>query len=190
MRALAEAASDPTYPAEVALVLSNAPDAPGLGVAEGFGLPTAVVSHTGYRGDKDGFERAIEARVRAAGVELICLAGFMRVLSGGFTARWSGKLLNIHPSLLPALPGLDTHARALAAGVKLHGATVHLVTETVDGGPILAQAALAVRPDDTADSLADRVLALEHRLYPAALAAHLGARAGATPETALYNPAP
>jgi phosphoribosylglycinamide formyltransferase 1 len=134
-------------------------------------VPTAVVEHRPFRGDRAAFEAAMEAELARHGVELIALAGFLRVLTEGFVRRWEGRLLNIHPSLLPAFRGLDTHARALAAGVRLHGCTVHLVTAGVDEGPILAQAAVPVLEGDTAESLAARVLEQEHLLYPAALAA-------------------
>jgi len=170
MAALLEAAADPAYPAEIALVLSNRADAAGLSRAAERGIPTAVVESRPFGRDRAGFEAAMEAVLAAHGVELIALAGFMRVLTEGFTARWEGRMLNIHPSLLPAFPGLDTHARALAAGVRLHGCTVHLVTPGVDEGPIIAQAAVPVLPGDTEADLAARVLGEEHRLYPAALA--------------------
>ena len=164
------AASGPDYPASVALVLSNRADVAGLARAAAMGVPTAVVESRLFRGDRDGFERAVEAELARHGVELVALAGFMRVLTPGFVGRWEGRLVNIHPSLLPAFPGLDTHARALAAGVKLHGCTVHLVSAGVDEGPIVAQAAVPVLEGDTAESLAARVLEQEHALYPAALA--------------------
>ncbi|MFC4170191.1 phosphoribosylglycinamide formyltransferase [Teichococcus aestuarii] len=170
MAALLAAAADPAYPAEIALVLSNRADAAGLGRAAAAGIPTAVVESRPFGRDRAGFEAAMEAELARHGVELIALAGFMRVLTEGFTTRWAGRMLNIHPSLLPAFPGLDTHARALAAGVKLHGCTVHLVTPGVDEGPILAQAAVPILPGDDEASLGARVLAEEHRLYPAALA--------------------
>ncbi|PWC29389.1 phosphoribosylglycinamide formyltransferase [Teichococcus aestuarii] len=170
MAALLAAAADPGYPAEIALVLSNRADAAGLGRAAAAGIPTAVVESRPFGRDRAGFEAAMEAELARHGVELIALAGFMRVLTEGFTTRWAGRMLNIHPSLLPAFPGLDTHARALAAGVKLHGCTVHLVTPGVDEGPILAQAAVPILPGDDEASLGARVLAEEHRLYPAALA--------------------
>ncbi len=174
-------------------VASNAPRANGVA--------TAVVESRAFRGDRAGFEAEVEAELARHGIELIALAGFMRVLTEGFVARWEGRLINIHPSLLPAFPGLDTHARALAAGVRLHGCSVHLVTAGVDEGPILAQAAVPVLPDDTETSLAARVLAQEHRLYPAALgwlAAGLvhvrmgrAVIAGAAPaQGALANPLP
>ena len=170
MAALLAAAADPAYPASIALVLSNRADAAGLGRAVASGVPTAVVESRAFRGDRDAFERAMEAELARHGVELVALAGFMRVLTPGFVRRWEGRMVNIHPSLLPAFPGLDTHARALAAGVKLHGCTVHLVTAGVDEGPILAQAAVPVLESDTAETLAARVLEQEHLLYPAALA--------------------
>lgn len=170
MAALLAAAADPGYPAEIALVLSNRADAAGLARAAAAGIPTAVVESRPFGKDRAGFEAAMEAELARHGVELIALAGFMRVLTEGFTTRWAGRMLNIHPSLLPAFPGLDTHARALAAGVKLHGCTVHLVTPGVDEGPILAQAAVPILPGDDEASLGARVLAEEHRLYPAALA--------------------
>ncbi|WP_137180255.1 phosphoribosylglycinamide formyltransferase [Roseomonas sp. AR75] len=170
MAALLEAAADPAYPAEIALVLSNREDAAGLERARAAGVPTAVVESRVFRRDRDAFERAMEAELHGHGIELVALAGFMRVLTEGFVTRWQDRLVNIHPSLLPAFPGLDTHARALAAGVKLHGCTVHLVRPGVDDGPILAQAAVPVLDGDTESELAARVLAQEHRLYPAALA--------------------
>jgi phosphoribosylglycinamide formyltransferase-1 len=163
------AAAGPDYPAEPVLVLSNRADATGLEVAAARGVPTAVVESRAFKGDRTGFEAAMEAEFARHGVEIIALAGFMRVLTPDFVRRWEGRLINIHPSLLPAFPGLDTHARALAAGVRLHGCTVHLVTAGVDEGPILAQAAVPVLPEDTEASLAARVLAEEHKLYPAAL---------------------
>jgi phosphoribosylglycinamide formyltransferase-1 len=183
------------------LVLSNRADAAGLGVATARGVPTAVVESRAFKGDRAGFEAAMEAELAKYGVEMIALAGFMRVLTPEFVGRWEGRLINIHPSLLPAFPGLDTHARALAAGVRLHGCTVHLVTAGVDEGPIIAQAAMPVLPNDTEASLAARVLAEEHKLYPAALswlaAGHVRLEAGRAVITAveyapesLLNPLP
>jgi formyltetrahydrofolate-dependent phosphoribosylglycinamide formyltransferase len=164
------AAAGPDYPAEPVLVLSNRADAAGLQIAAAKGIATAVVESRAFKGDRAAFEAAMEAELARHGVDIIALAGFMRVLTADFVRRWEGRLINIHPSLLPAFPGLDTHARALAAGIRLHGCTVHLVTAGVDEGPILAQAAVPVLPEDTQASLAARVLAAEHRLYPAALA--------------------
>ena len=156
------------HPARPVLVLSNVPGAGGLAKAEAAGVPTAVVDHRAYA-DRAAFEAALTAALAPARPDLICLAGFMRVLTGGFVARWSGRMLNIHPSLLPKFRGLDTHARALAAGETRHGCTVHEVTPDLDAGPILGQAEVPVRPDDTAETLAARVQAAEHRLYPAVL---------------------
>ncbi len=168
MRALARDMAAPDHPARVCAVISNRPGAAGLERATELGLPAACVDHRAYP-DRPAFEAALQARLEAAGAELICLAGFMRVLTPGFVARWRGRMLNVHPSLLPLFPGLDTHARALAAGVAIHGATVHEVTPDLDAGPILGQAALAVAPGDTPATLAARLLPLEHRLYPAVL---------------------
>jgi len=173
MTALIEAARDPAYPAEIALVLSNRPDAGGLATAASAGIATRVVDHRPFKGDRDAHERAIDAVLVEAGIERVCLAGYMRLLTPFLTARWHGRMLNIHPSLLPAFPGLHTHERALETGVRIHGCTVHLVTELMDEGPILGQAAVPVLAGDTPDRLAARVLRQEHLLYPAALARHL-----------------
>jgi phosphoribosylglycinamide formyltransferase-1 len=170
MAALLSAAADPAFPAEIVLVLSNKPAAGGLARAREAGIPTAVVESRPFGRDRAGFELAMEAAMAEHGVELIALAGFMRVLTEDFVNRWSGRMVNIHPSLLPSFPGVDTHARALAAGVRLHGCTVHLVTPGVDEGPIIAQAAVPVLPEDTEETLGARVLEQEHILYPAALA--------------------
>ena len=170
MAALLQAAQAPDYPAEIALVLSNKPDAGGLRIAAEAGVATAVVESRRFGRDREAFERAMDAELERHGIRIVALAGFMRVLTPWFVRRWSGRLVNIHPALLPSYPGLDTHERALADGVRFHGCTVHLVGEEVDVGPILAQAAVPVRQDDTADTLAARVLAEEHRIYPAALA--------------------
>jgi len=168
LQALIDAARDPAYPAEIALVLANVPGAAALGRAEAAGIPAETLAHRGFP-SREAFERAVDARLRAAGVELVCLAGFMRVLTPWFVEAWRDRLVNIHPSLLPSFPGLDTHARALAAGVRLHGCTVHLVRADVDAGPILVQAAVPVLPDDDEARLAARVLAAEHRCYPLAV---------------------
>jgi len=175
MTALIEACREPGFPATIALVLSNNPGAPGLRTAAEAGIPTLAIDHRPFGRDRDAHERAIDAVLEENDIGLVCLAGYMRLLTAAFTGRWQGRMLNIHPSLLPAFPGLHTHERALAAGVKLHGCTVHLVTEVMDEGPILGQAAVPVRSGDTAETLAARVLAQEHRLYPAALAALLSA---------------
>jgi formyltetrahydrofolate-dependent phosphoribosylglycinamide formyltransferase len=191
MRSLLAAGRQPGYPAEIVLVLSNQPDAPGLAVAAAAGVATAVVAHRPFRGDRPAHEAAVAAALERADVELVCLAGYMRVLTPLLVRRYAGRMLNIHPSLLPAFPGLHTHERALAAGAKLHGCTVHLVTEALDDGPILAQAAVPVLPGDTAEALAARVLAQEHCLYPLALALLAGSEARAPAATAaLCNPLP
>ena len=169
MEALLNAAADPNYPAEIIAVVSNNPDAAGLAAAEAAGIATAVVDHRDHASNQ-AFEAALQAQLEAYQPELICLAGFMRLLSAEFVARWHNRILNIHPSLLPAFKGLDTHQRALDAGVTLAGCTVHIVRAEMDDGPIIAQAAVPVRPGDTAESLAARILVQEHRLYPHALA--------------------
>lgn len=169
MAALIAAAANPAYPAEIALVLSNQPDAAGLARADAAGIATLVVDHRAYGKDRGAFERAVDDALRAHAVDLVCLAGFMRLFTPWFVLRWEGRLINIHPALLPAFKGLDTHARALDAGVKLHGATVHFVIPEMDSGPIIAQAAVPTREDDDAEALATRVLAAEHRIYPLAL---------------------
>lgn len=168
LQALLDAAAEPDYPAEVALVLSNVPEAAGLERARAAGVAHAGIPHKRYP-DKPAFERALTHALEETGVELVCLAGFMRVLSPWFVEHWRDWLINIHPSLLPAFPGLDTHARALAAGVRWTGCTVHYVRAEVDKGPIIVQAAVPVRDDDTPDSLAARVLDAEHRCYPLAV---------------------
>jgi phosphoribosylglycinamide formyltransferase-1 len=170
MAALIEAAADPVYPAEIAIVLSNRPDAAGLVRATESGIATAVVDHKQFA-DREAFERVLHAALARARIELICLAGFMRVLTPWFLSRWPAHVINIHPSLLPAFPGLDTHARALAAGVKVHGATVHFVAPEVDAGPIIVQGTVPVQDGDTEATLSARVLAVEHRIYPFALRA-------------------
>ena len=169
MAALIEAAKDKNYPAEIALVASNRPDAGGLLVAQAEGIASAVIDHTIFGKDRAAFERALQRVLEEHRIELVCLAGFMRLLTADFVERWRGRMLNIHPALLPAFKGLDTHNRALAAGVKAHGATVHFVVPDMDSGPILAQAAVPVLTGDDEASLAARVLAVEHRIYPAAL---------------------
>lgn len=191
MEALIKAARGAAYPAEIALVVANKVDAPALEIARGYGVQAQAVESKPFGRDREAHERAIDALLVAHGIELVCLAGYMRLLTPYLVDRWQGKMLNIHPSLLPAFPGLDTHRRALAAGAKLHGCTVHLVTETMDDGPILAQAAVPVLPDDTEDVLAARVLAQEHAIYPAALAAFVsGMAVWAGGAEALRNPLP
>jgi phosphoribosylglycinamide formyltransferase-1 len=169
MSALIEAAKDLDYPAEISLVISNRPDAAGLARAQAEGIPTAVVDHKNYGKDREAFERALHAVLEAYRIELVCLAGFMRLFSPWLVERWHGRMLNIHPALLPEFKGLDTHRRALAAGVKRHGATVHLVVPDVDSGPIIMQEAVPVVAGDTVDTLSARVLEAEHRIYPEAL---------------------
>lgn len=156
-------------PGRIVLVLSNVPGAGGLEKAAALGIATAVVDHRAFGADRAGFEAALQAELVRAGVDLVCLAGFMRILSADFVRGWAGRMLNIHPSLLPRYPGLHTHARALAAGDAEAGCTVHLVTEALDGGPILGQARVPIVPGDTEATLAARVLAQEHRLYPMVL---------------------
>jgi phosphoribosylglycinamide formyltransferase-1 len=171
MTALIEAAAAEDYPAQIVLVVSNRPQAAGLERARGAGIATIVVDHTAFAGDREAFERALDAKLRTNDVELVCLAGFMRLLSPWFVTRWSGRMLNIHPSLLPQFKGLDTHRRALAARVARHGATVHFVVPEMDAGPIVAQDSVAVHDGDIEETLAARVLEVEHRLYPRALRA-------------------
>lgn len=169
MVALARDMADPEHPAEVCLVLANRPDAGGLDKAAAMGLPTTVVDHRPFGGDRAAFEAALSGPLAESGAEVLCLAGFMRVLTPGFIAQWSGRMLNIHPSILPLFPGLHTHARCLEAGMAVHGCTVHEVTPDLDAGPILGQAVIPVLKDDTPETLAARLLPLEHRLYPAIL---------------------
>jgi phosphoribosylglycinamide formyltransferase-1 len=168
MRALVEAARAEDFPAEIALVLSNVASAEGLAFARAQGIATATVDHKTYP-DRETFERAMQATLANHGVELVCLAGFMRLLTPWFVAQWRDRMLNIHPALLPSYRGLHTHERALADGVKIHGATVHFVAPEMDAGPIVAQAAAPVLDGDTPETLGARVLRLEHRIYPLAL---------------------
>ena len=168
MAALIAAASAPDYPAEIVLVAADRPEAPGLARAVAAGVPTEVVDYKGI--GKSAAEAVLDSILAEARIDIVCLAGFMRLLSAGFVERWHDRLINIHPSLLPAFPGLDTHARALAADVSEHGCTVHFVRAEVDSGPTIAQAAVPVLPDDTEETLTARVLAAEHKLYPEALA--------------------
>jgi phosphoribosylglycinamide formyltransferase-1 len=169
MTALIEAAKDAAYPAQIVLVVSNRPDAAGLQRAAAEGIATEIVDHTRFPKDREDFERALQAVLERHRIDIVCLAGFMRVLTAWFVSRWTGRLVNIHPALLPAFKGLDTHARAIEAGAKEHGATVHFVVPEMDSGPIIAQGAVRVLPNDTEASLAKRVLEIEHRIYPIAL---------------------
>ncbi|MBV8962612.1 MAG: phosphoribosylglycinamide formyltransferase [Hyphomicrobiales bacterium] len=169
MAALIEAARASDFPARIVLVISNVPDAPGLARAKAESVATKTIDHRFFGKNREAFEQALDQELDAHGIELVCLAGFMRRLTPWFVARWEGRLLNIHPSLLPAFKGLDTHARALAEGVKLHGASVHFVTAGLDEGPVIAQSAVPVLQGDTAEVLASRVLDVEGPLYAASL---------------------
>lgn len=169
MVALIEAAKTKDYPAEIVLVVSNVPDAAGLDRARQDGIATFVVDHRQFGNDREAFERALDERLASRRIELVCLAGFMRLLTPWFVTRWSGRLLNIHPALLPQFKGLNTHRRAIEAGAGRHGATVHFVVPEMDSGPIILQDSVPVLEDDTEAALAARVLAVEHRIYPQAL---------------------
>jgi phosphoribosylglycinamide formyltransferase 1 len=169
MTALIEAATAQDYPAQIVLVVSNLPDALGLVRAREAGIATAIVNHRPFGKDREAFERALDAELRKSAIDVVCLAGFMRLLTPWFVTRWSGRLINIHPALLPQFKGLDTHRRALEAKVKQHGATVHFVVPETDSGPIIAQQSVPVLDGDTEETLAARVLEAEHRLYPQAL---------------------
>ncbi len=169
MSALINAAIDPQYPAEITLVLSNREDAAGLDTADAAGIATRAIPHGDFA-DRSEHEAAIDSALNAANIEIVCLAGYMRLLTSDFVQRWQGRMINIHPSLLPAFKGLDTHARAIATGCRVHGTTVHFVTADMDEGPIIEQEAIRVELDDTEDTLAARVLAVEHQIYPKALA--------------------
>jgi phosphoribosylglycinamide formyltransferase-1 len=197
LRALIDAASDPAYPSEVALVISNRADAAGLAHAAAAGIETRIIPDP----DRSRFAAAADAALRGAGVELVVLAGFMRLLDDGFVEAWRDRLVNIHPSLLPAFPGLRPQRQALTAGVRFSGCTVHFVRSAVDTGPIIAQAVVPVQPGDDETRLADRILAAEHRLYPLAIRLYAEGRlrvvderveiAGiAAPDIALFNPPP
>jgi phosphoribosylglycinamide formyltransferase-1 len=168
MSALIKAAKAKNYPAEIVLVLSNRPEAKGLELAQAEGIPTAVIDHKTFS-SREEFDTAIDAALKAAKIEIVCLAGFMRVFTDDFVERWQGKMLNIHPSLLPSFKGTDTHRHALLANADTHGATVHFVVPELDSGPIVMQAEVPVFSDDTEEKLAARVLKVEHRIYPAAL---------------------
>jgi phosphoribosylglycinamide formyltransferase-1 len=191
MQALVQAAREPDYPAEIALVVANNPDAPGIEWARAAGTPTRVIDHRPYGAEREAHERKLNAALHAAAIDVVALAGWMRLFTPWFVEAWRGRMINIHPSLLPAFPGLHTHRRALAAGVKLHGCTVHQVTEAVDDGPILGQAAVPVLEGDDEDTLGARVLAAEHQLYPTCLAAFVGSDGGRQhPDALLLNPRP
>ncbi len=168
MVALIKAAKAKNYPAEIVLVISNRPEAKGLELAQAEGIPTAVIDHKAFS-SREEFDAAIDRELKTAKIDIVCLAGFMRVLTDCFVERWRGRMLNIHPSLLPAFKGTDTHRHALLAKAETHGATVHFVVPELDSGPIVMQAEVPVLPDDTEEKLAARVLKVEHRIYPAAL---------------------
>ncbi len=169
MGALGRATLDPDFPVEIVMVVSNKPDVEGIDLALDLGLPYRVVDQSGFE-SREEHESAITEVLKEAGAELVCLAGYMRILTNRFLDAWRGKVINIHPSLLPALRGVDTHARALEHGVRVHGCTVHFVSPELDAGPIIAQATVPVLPGDTEDALSARVLQVEHELYPKALA--------------------
>lgn len=175
LAALIAASKAADFPAEIALVLADNPDAAGLTYARQANIPTSTVDRRSFKSKKE-FEARIDSTARRAQIELICLAGFMRLLSANFVEAWRERIINIHPSLLPLFPGLDTHARALAAGVRVHGASVHFVRAAVDAGPIIAQGAVPVFSQDTPARLAERVLKIEHRIYPLALGLVAGGR--------------
>lgn len=169
MAALLQAAAAPDFPAEIVLVVSNRPDAAGLAFAAEAGVRTLVLNHRDFS-DRIAFDAALDAHLRMEGIEIVCLAGFMRILTPWLVERWRDRMINVHPSLLPSFKGLDTHGRALEVGVRVHGCTVHLVRAEMDDGPIVLQAVVPVAPDDTPDTLAARVLEQEHVIYPAGLA--------------------
>lgn len=173
MVALVRAMRAPGYPGEPVLVFSNVPEAAGLARARELGVPTAAVDHRRFGRDRAAFDAEVDGALRAAGAELIACAGYMRIMTDGLVEGWAGRMLNVHPSLLPLFKGLNTHQRALEAGVAIHGCTVHEVVPELDAGRILGQAAVPVLPGDTASALAARVLGMEHRLYPAVLEAFL-----------------
>ncbi|MBM3950104.1 MAG: phosphoribosylglycinamide formyltransferase [Rhodospirillales bacterium] len=200
LQALIDACRDPAYPAEIVLTLANEPDALGLERAKAAGVATHVIDHRNFP-DRAAFENQLTRAIEASGAGLVCLAGFMRLLGAGFVRRWRDRMINIHPSLLPAFKGLHTHERVIEAGARFAGCTVHFVRENMDEGPIIAQAAVPVRPEDTAETLAARVLAQEHVIYPHAVRLIAegrvrieGERAvierARTPTGALVNPAP
>jgi phosphoribosylglycinamide formyltransferase 1 len=189
MIALIEAAKAKDYPAEISLVVSNRPDAAGLARAREAGIATAVIDHRRFHDDREAFERALDDELRKYRIDIVCLAGFMRLLTAWFIGRWSGRVLNIHPALLPEFKGLDTHRRALEKGVKRHGATVHFVVEETDAGPVISQQSVPVLQGDTEETLAARVLEIEHRIYPEALRLVAEGRAKfAMPQPEIKNP--
>ena len=199
LQSLIDACAQPDFPAEIALVVSNVPGVMGLERAKAAGIPTAVVNHKDFA-DRESFESALTAVIEPVDPGLICLAGFMRILTDGFVSRWRDRLINIHPALLPAFKGLHTHERAIEAGVRFTGCTIHFVRPAMDDGPIIVQAAVPIHPEDTPDSLATRVLAEEHRIYPLAVrliaegrvrvvGERVLVRDHTAPDTTLLNPA-
>ena len=168
MASLIEAARNPSYPAEIILVISNKAEAAGLAFAKSHGIEALAIPHKDFA-SREAHDAAIDAALEAVGAEIVCLAGYMRIMSAGLIEKWAGRMINIHPSLLPAFPGLHTHERAIEAGATKHGCTTHFVTAGVDEGPVITQASVPVLQGDTPESLAARVLAEEHKLYPAAL---------------------
>jgi phosphoribosylglycinamide formyltransferase-1 len=200
MAVLIDAARLADFPAEIVAVISNRAGAPGLEKAAASGIPTTVIESKPFGKDRAGFETVLQRALEEAKVELICLGGFMRLFTAEFVQRWYGKMLNIHPSLLPSFPGLDPQGQALRAGVKISGATVHFVIPETDAGPILMQGAVAVHDEDTTDTLAARILEIEHRIYPDTLRLVAGGQirldgdicktaGGAGPENVLISPA-
>jgi phosphoribosylglycinamide formyltransferase 1 len=190
MMALIEAAKAQDYPAQIVLVVSNRPDALGLARAREAGIMTEIVDHRPFGEDRGAFERALDAELQKYRIEIVCLAGFMRLLTSWFVARWSGRMLNIHPALLPQFKGLHTHRRALEAKVERHGATVHFVSLDMDSGPIIAQDSVSVMKGDTEETLAKRVLEVEHRIYPQALRLVAERRTTFAPLTKAKSPRP
>ena len=186
MASLIEAAKAEDYPAEIAIVIANRPDAAGIDFAKTAGISTHIVDHKKFE-DRESFEAELTRAIESANADLVCLAGFMRLLTPEFVGHWHDRLINIHPSLLPAFKGLDSHARAIAAGVRIAGCSVHYVRAEMDAGPIIAQAAVPVKGDDTADTLAARVLKAEHKLYPQALALVASGRARAVGEKVVID---
>jgi phosphoribosylglycinamide formyltransferase-1 len=189
MSALIEAAKAKDYPAEIVLVVSNRPDAAGLARANEAGVATALIDHRQFDENREAFERALDDELRKYRIDIVCLAGFMRLLTAWFIGRWSGRILNIHPALLPEFKGLNTHRRALEAGAKRHGATVHFVVEETDAGPVISQQSVPVLQGDTEEMLEARVLEIEHRIYPQALRLVAEGRAKfAMPQPEIKNP--
>lgn len=186
MQALVEAMADPAFPAEPVVVISNRPEAAGLAWAAGRGIPAVAIDHKQFA-TRTAFEARLHQTLLDHGVEIICNAGFMRMLTGGFVDRWRDRQLNIHPSLLPSFPGLDTHRRALDQGVLVSGCTVHFIRTEMDSGPIIAQAAVAVLPGDTEETLAARILAAEHQIYPLALRLVAAGHVHVENETAVFT---